>query len=656
MPPAARHTFAALSPAERQASLRGAETWPVLSISEDAATARVYATARHYESNVNVNNVLLTSQSSVLASLALYWAVVTGKLKDLDVKTLRTHFPAYSWLSYQECVHLLLDYATGKPATDRDVLLRAAISHCREFGDDSLRNLAFEDLLDVLGWVTAVRPVVLRFPLIHWLTLWAATHRGLQLAYPTILVLQNDKGAKYPGPGPLALSGWQSELSEREKDGTLTYPSIRAELQARDALVQAGPNAPPAPAAWEEFLDAPPAHDPASIQSLLDNLSVIANYQAATLSSALALLARPYGLPARITTNLGAISTTAALVLGAKSVWEACPPGSRPRLAKELEQFVQKVTDKYGGPDLEAKQRATLTTLGETITRAAQRGFSNWAQAAVVVASDEALPMSTFTDMSTAKDPVTFRKSILATTLALTRPSQHSALVAVVQRALKPTAADGHAWFLHEGAPPPPTSATASVSAPSQPPPPAVAAPLTGPPIAQLIGTNPLPGLQPAIEPPAVSVVRVQGLAKLDPTEASAALSQLLEVPVYVTPSDVKAGFGFAAIPTQVYHTLFATRWTRTYIHPTGWEAVIHGRRDSTGEPFRADSNALSVPPSLRPGESPDTRASKRKKIESPPRPATRAATAAGVTRRSQESTAPGSTRTSSMWGGRRNN
>ena len=98
MPPAARNTFAALSPAERQASLRGAETWPVLSISEDAATARVYATARHYESNVNINNVLLTSQSSVLASLALYWAVVTGKLKDLDVKTLRTHFPAYSWL------------------------------------------------------------------------------------------------------------------------------------------------------------------------------------------------------------------------------------------------------------------------------------------------------------------------------------------------------------------------------------------------------------------------------------------------------------------------------------------------------------------------------------------------------------------------------
>ena len=39
--------------------------------------------------------------------------------------------------------------------------------------------------------------------------------------------------------------------------GILTYLSIRTELQARGALVQAGPNAPPTRAAWE-FLDAPP--------------------------------------------------------------------------------------------------------------------------------------------------------------------------------------------------------------------------------------------------------------------------------------------------------------------------------------------------------------------------------------------------------------
>ena len=314
----------------------------------------------------------------------------------------------------------------------------------------------------------------------------------------------------------------------------------------------------------------PSAHDPASIQSLLDSLSVVANYQATTLSSALTLLPRPYNLPARIITNLGAISTTAALVLGAKSVWEACPPGSRPRMAKELEQFVQKVTDKYGGPDLEAKQRATLATLGDVIVHATQRGFSNWAQAAVVVASDEALPVSTFTDMSSARDPITFRKGILATTLALSRASQHEALIAAVQRALKPTAADGHAWFLQDGAPPPePTAATSAPASVLRPPPP-LPGPPAAPPVQPPVGTKPLPGLQPATEPPAVSVVRLQGLGKLNPTEASAALSQLLEVPVYVTPADVKAGFGFAAIPTPVFQALFATTWTRTYIHPTG--------------------------------------------------------------------------------------
>ena len=204
------------------------------------------------------------------------------------------------------------------------------------------------------------------------------------------------------------------------------------------------------------------------------------------------------------------------------------------------------------------------------IVHATQRGFSNCAEAAVVVASDEALPMSTFSDMSTAEDPITFRKGILATTLALSRASQHDALMAAVQRALKPTAADGQTWFLQDGAPPPePTSATSAPTSVLRPPPPLPGLP-AAPPVQPHPGSKPLPGLQPATEPPAMLVVRLQGLGKLNPTKASAALSQLLEVPVYVTPADVKAGFGFTAIPTPVFKALFAATWTRTYIHPTG--------------------------------------------------------------------------------------
>ena len=52
----------------------------------------------------------------------------------------------------------------------------------------------------------------------------------------------------------------------------------------------------------------PPAHDPASIQSLPDDLTVVANCQAATLSLPVTLLAGPYILPPQIITNLGAIS------------------------------------------------------------------------------------------------------------------------------------------------------------------------------------------------------------------------------------------------------------------------------------------------------------------------------------------------------------
>ena len=128
---------------------------------------------------------------------------MTGKLKDVDGKTLYTLFPTYSWLSYQECVHLLLNYATGKLATTatsssmRPTLIAASLA--------TTRCTTWRSRTCWTPWarVTAVRPVFLRFPLIHWLTFWAATHRGLQLAHRAVLVLQNDKGAKYPGPGPL---------------------------------------------------------------------------------------------------------------------------------------------------------------------------------------------------------------------------------------------------------------------------------------------------------------------------------------------------------------------------------------------------------------------------------------------------------------------
>ena len=80
-----------------------------------------------------------------------------------------------------------------------------------------------------------------------------------------------------------------------------------------------------------------PRHNRVITQTPLDNLSVNAHYPTSTLSSAVTLLPRLYNVPARIISNLGAMSTTVVLGLGARKVWMACPPppGSHPRNGKE---------------------------------------------------------------------------------------------------------------------------------------------------------------------------------------------------------------------------------------------------------------------------------------------------------------------------------
>ena len=72
---------------------------------------------------------------------------------------------------------------------------------------------------------------------------------------------------------------------------------------------------------WEDFLDEPPVVNPSNVHTMLDNLSVVANYESPTMASALVLLAKPYHLPVRIMQKLGSVNTTATLVLAAKSVW-----------------------------------------------------------------------------------------------------------------------------------------------------------------------------------------------------------------------------------------------------------------------------------------------------------------------------------------------
>ena len=72
------HAFANLSTAEGQAQLRPAETWHVLSVTEDPRAAGVYTAVRHEGAYRTVCNIVL-QQSPVLASMGLFWAVFAGR-------------------------------------------------------------------------------------------------------------------------------------------------------------------------------------------------------------------------------------------------------------------------------------------------------------------------------------------------------------------------------------------------------------------------------------------------------------------------------------------------------------------------------------------------------------------------------------------------
>ena len=82
--PGANHAFANLSLVERQAQLRPADTWLVLSVTEDPEVGRVYTAARDHEANLNVSNIVV-QQSPLLASMALFRAVLAARLQDLNV-------------------------------------------------------------------------------------------------------------------------------------------------------------------------------------------------------------------------------------------------------------------------------------------------------------------------------------------------------------------------------------------------------------------------------------------------------------------------------------------------------------------------------------------------------------------------------------------
>ena len=620
------HPFASLSPAEQQEQLRPAAVFPISGAVWNAAQATVEITARHHEAKINVMGVPVP-RSPTLASVAVTWCALASpskppRLQPYDLSVLEERLSGYSWRTYQTCMEELMEYASREAAPRRSDLVQAAARHMEAWGSDQIRGLAFEDLLLLLGNVTTVQPVTLRVPLLHWLASWTASRHGLKLAWETPTFTTSSAGVKLPSPCPLTQREWQNELREREKDGSLAMPDALTRFQSmeRGHTQPQGPGQSDTPQ-WLSILQGPAPADPENMLRELDALGCVPGPQVGQVAAAVAALARPYGTSARVLQNLGLASVPAALVTAVKAVWSSCPASTQARKTADLQRLLDHVQQRHGSAVDGARVRRTLETVDKTITDAASLGYTRWSQAGLAVASTDDLPISAFQHIGNVSDEQEFRKGMLALVRGLDRIAQHDVLLEATKRALAVSEGDSFQWFLGKGAK---TGASPPAAAQAPDPPstrPTDATPQQAAPRPWTDQPPPASEAGPGRAPP-TRVVRISGLRDLRAPEVSVGLSALFQKPVYLTPPDQQRGYGFAVIPAAVFENLFTDYPSRWYEFDGMLGVTLDSRRQSNGEAFHADLTALTVPPHLRPGPSPE-QDPKRRRIDEGHRPPT---------------------------------
>ena len=134
---------------------------------------------------------------------------------------------------------------------------------------------------------------------------------------------------------------------------------------------------------WEDFLDRPPVVDPSNAETRLDNLLLSANYQNSHYGFGVGAGSQALSPTPTHHVESGLSEYYGNTRAGGQVCVGSVLPGSRPRPAQELEALLKKVTDKFGGPDLESKHRTTLAALSDLTGQATQRGLCNWSGAAV---------------------------------------------------------------------------------------------------------------------------------------------------------------------------------------------------------------------------------------------------------------------------------
>ena len=193
------HPFTQLSQDEQRDQLSCADAWPLLSLSYNPAAKQLLVAARHHAGRTDVFDIDL-SVSALSASVMLWWWSLTRQLLPTEQGLLEEHLPG-SWLSYRAALELLIDWAAGATETQRHEQVRAAAQHCAPFGDSPVRGMDFRTLLETLAHTRQIKPVILRVPLLHWLSQWAAAHTGSPLRCPQIQAISDQAGG--PGGSPV---------------------------------------------------------------------------------------------------------------------------------------------------------------------------------------------------------------------------------------------------------------------------------------------------------------------------------------------------------------------------------------------------------------------------------------------------------------------
>ena len=637
------HPFTQLSQDEQRDQLSCADAWPLLSLSYNPAAKQLLVAARHHAGRTDVFDIDL-SVSALSASVMLWWWSLTRQLLPTEQGLLEEHLPG-SWLSYRAALELLIDWAAGATETQRHEQVRAAAQHCAPFGDNPVRGMDFRTLLETLAHTRQIKPVILRVPLLHWLSQWAAAHTASPLRCPQIQAISDQAGGPggspvvRPSPCPVSAQTWYQELRARERDGSITFPTALTVLAAAESKARAAPQSaaaalsqrapPPAPAlaapgsslpTWEQFLEQAPHTSAQDILSLLDGLASVPDASASHVAGAVLIIIKDLHLPPKASQLLNLATTAALLVPAAKNTWLLCPEANKHRLRPELERLCSTVATKFGSTLSGAAKISALQAIQPHITANAARPGVNRSSVALQLASTPSFPLTAYSALHNVVDATTLRQGIhqLCQPTCLSTATEYQHLQERVKQLL-PLVQEVQSsdWFL-AGLSAPPTGPAAALPYPAAPLPapgiqtlPTLTAPQ--PSVSLLPPAQPLP--PPVATPP---TVRVTGLHSGRREAMTAALTLTLGTPVYVTSQDIRRGWGIAVVPPTIHASLFSAHHTRLLQHPDGWELTLSCRNEITGEPWKVGNGTLTDPPSQRPGP---PRGSKRVRLEPPPSP-----------------------------------